>query len=146
MEAMVQFKDEKIDCSANSMEKYITFSVGKLQFVNSYQFMAASLHDLVSNLPKDNFSVMREYFNPNHVDSLLREGVYPYEYADDFLKFDETKLTAREHFFSSLSGELITEDEYAYENEIWATLQLKTLGDITLGDIYLFKSRRSFAL
>ncbi|GBN67355.1 hypothetical protein AVEN_70792-1 [Araneus ventricosus] len=35
MQAMGQFKDEKIDCSANSMEKYITSSVGKLQFVNS---------------------------------------------------------------------------------------------------------------
>ncbi|GBN83506.1 hypothetical protein AVEN_266027-1 [Araneus ventricosus] len=135
MQALGQFKDRKIDCIAKNMENYITFSIGKLQFLDSYQFMTASLHDLISNLPKDKFSIMREHFNPNHVDALLRKGVYPYEYMDDFSKFDETKLPAREHFFSSLSGELVSEDEYAFANEVWQTLQLKTLGDYH--DVYL---------
>ncbi|GBO00525.1 hypothetical protein AVEN_72867-1 [Araneus ventricosus] len=97
--------------------------------------MAASLHVLVGNLPKDNFSIMREHFNSNHVDSLLCKGVYLYEYVNGFSKFNETKSPARDHFFSSLSGELITEDEYAYANEVWLTLQLKTLGEYH--DIYL---------
>ena len=33
---------------------------------------------------------------------LLRKGVYPYEYIDDLIKFDETKLTTKENFYSNL--------------------------------------------
>ncbi|GBN27385.1 hypothetical protein AVEN_80279-1 [Araneus ventricosus] len=89
---------------------------------------------------------MREHLNQNHVDALLRKGVYPYEYMDIFSKFDETKLPVREHFFSSLSEELISEDEYVYAIEVWQTLQLKTLGEyhdiclkadvLFLGDVF----------
>ena len=33
---------------------------------------------------------------------LLRKGVYPYEYIDDLIKFNETKLTTKENFYSNL--------------------------------------------
>lgn len=60
------------------MEEYITFSVGNLRFIDSFQFMSASLHTLVKNLKdggKDNFKIMTAAFEPHKVDLLLRKGL-----------------------------------------------------------------------
>ena len=35
--------DEKINCIPNNMEKYMTFSVGQLKFIDSLQFLNSSL-------------------------------------------------------------------------------------------------------
>ena len=35
-------EDKKIHCIPNNMEKYMTFSVGQLQFIDSLQFMNGS--------------------------------------------------------------------------------------------------------
>ena len=36
---------------------------------------------------------------------LLRKGVYPYEYMDDWKKFNETSLPEKEEFYSNLKME-----------------------------------------
>ena len=36
---------------------------------------------------------------------LLRKGVYPYEYMDDWEKFNETTLPEKEEFYSNLNME-----------------------------------------
>ena len=38
---------------------------------------------------------------------LLRKGVYPYEYMDDWKKFNETTLPEKEEFYSNLNLEKI---------------------------------------
>ena len=48
---------QKINCIPNNMEKYMTFNVGQLQFIDSLQFMNSSLERLASNLPKENHSI-----------------------------------------------------------------------------------------
>ena len=48
---------------------------------------------------------------------LLRKGVYPYEYMDDWEKFNETILPEKEKFYSSLSMEDITEANCNMEKE-----------------------------
>ena len=40
---------------------------------------------------------------------LLRKGVYPYEYIDDWKKFNETSLPEKEEFYSNLKMEDITD-------------------------------------
>ena len=40
---------------------------------------------------------------------LLQKGVYPYEYMDDWEKFNETTLPGKEEFYSNLNTEEITE-------------------------------------
>ena len=44
---------------------------------------------------------------------LLRKFVYPYDYMDDWEKFNETK------FYSNLSMEEITEADYKHEKRFW---------------------------
>ena len=38
---------------------------------------------------------------------LLQKGVYPYEYVDDWEKFNETSLPEKEDFYSHLNIEVI---------------------------------------
>ena len=40
---------------------------------------------------------------------MLREGLYPYEYMDDWEKFNETLLPKTEDFYSHLNMEDITD-------------------------------------
>ena len=80
----------------NTMEKYIAFFLGNLKFIDSYQFMGASLQKLVTNLAaegKDKFkNMMAHVQNSEQQDLILRKGVYPYDYVDEPSKFSERKL------------------------------------------------------
>ena len=40
---------------------------------------------------------------------MLKKGIYPYEYMNDFARFEETALPPQEEFYSKLSGKGITE-------------------------------------
>ena len=42
---------------------------------------------------------------------LLRKGAYPYEYIDDWKKFNETTLPEKEQFYSSLNKVDITDTD-----------------------------------
>ena len=51
---------------------------------------------------------------------LLRKGVYPYEYMDNWEKFDETLLPNKEAFYSNLNMEDITDTDYRNANKVFA--------------------------
>ena len=42
---------------------------------------------------------------------LLRNGLYPYEFMDDWEKFNENSLPEKEEFYSNLNMENITESD-----------------------------------
>ena len=50
---------------------------------------------------------------------MLRKGVYPYEYMDDWKKFDKTLLPEREDFYSGLNMVDITTADYTHANGVW---------------------------
>jgi hypothetical protein len=39
----------KIDCIPNNEEKYISFTINKLRFIDSFAFLSSSLETLVNN-------------------------------------------------------------------------------------------------
>ena len=49
---------------------------------------------------------------------LLRRGVYPYEYIDDWEKFNETTLPGKEEFYSSLDMEDITDADQMHPKRV----------------------------
>ena len=53
-----KFGDRKIDAIPNSYEKFMTFSIGDLKTIDSFQCMASSLEKLVDNIydPSDKFN------------------------------------------------------------------------------------------
>ena len=66
---------------------------------------------------------------------MKQKGVYPYDYMDNFQKFDEVQLPSKEDFFSILKNEHITNEQYEHAQNIWNTFNLKTMGDYH--DLYL---------
>ena len=91
--------------------------------------MAASLDSLVYNLPKDDFNNVKRYYAEDKLSLLTRKGVYPYEYMDSPEKLKEAKLPPKEAFYSSLSDEGISDENYAHAGKIWETFEMKNLED-----------------
>ena len=53
----------------------------------------------------------------NKFSLLLQKGVYPYEYMDDWQKFNETFLPEKEDFYSVINMENITDADYTQAKE-----------------------------
>jgi hypothetical protein len=126
---------DKIDVIPNSTEKFMSFSFGKLKFIDSYQFLGCSLEKLVENLhgdteetKYDNFhSIKRVY--PEYYQMLCRKGYYPYEWVDDIDKLNHNGLPPIEAFYSKLSQKGISEDEYQQAWKVYNTLGCKSFRD-----------------
>ena len=125
-------------------EKYISFtkkdkeSYMKLRFIDSFKFLASSLDKLASFLSKDKLCItQREYCNlsTENFDLLTRKGVFPYEYIDCVEKLEESCLPPRESFYSSLTGDTVSESDYAHAVNVWQRFSIRTLGDNS--DLYL---------
>ena len=90
--------DEEVKCIPLNMEKYITFSVGGLHFIDSFNVLQGSLDSLVSATPKESLKITSTISKGS--DLLYKKGVYPYEYMDSWGRFSETRLPDKEKFYS----------------------------------------------
>ena len=97
----------------NNKAKTITY---RMKFIDSYRFLQSSLSTLTDNLSEINNmnlgisrnTLVQKFYNTyqlceNYFDKfnlLLRKGVYPYEYMDEWKKFNEDKLPDKELFYS----------------------------------------------
>ena len=113
MQAMARVQGE-IKCIPTNTEKYISFSLGNLRFIDSVNFLLSSLDKLVKG--SDEFPIMKKLMPEENKRRLLqKKGIYPYEYTDSFERFGETELPEKEKFYSSPSGMGITDEKYAHE-------------------------------
>ena len=145
MQAIGSIPNAKLNCIPNNMEKYISFSMDNLDFIDSYQFLSASLGQLVDNLAKegsDKFKHLKQYMKTNYpavpfdqLCLLLRKGVYPYDYIDDLTKFSETGLPPREAFFNSVENIHITQQDYDHALSVWKAFDICDLGQYH--DLYM---------
>ena len=60
---------------------------------------------------------------------LLRKCVYPYEYMDNWERFNETSLPNKESFYSNLNMENIEDIDYRHGNNVFKIFELKHLGE-----------------
>ena len=141
----VTVTDGGISCILQNMEKLISFSWGQFRFVDSFAFLSSSLDRLVTNTPKEDlritkrdyptrFSMVRKR-QQERFDLVTRKGIYPYEYMDSFDRFDEEQLPPQSKFYSSLSDEGITDEDYEHAQRVWRAFDCKNLGDYH--DLYL---------
>ena len=127
MQAMARVQGE-IKCIPTNTEKYISFSLGNLRFVDSVNFLLSSLDKLVKG--SDEFPIMgRMMPEENKRQLLLKKGIYPYEYMESFERFHETQLPEKEKFYSSLSGKGITDEEYVHAKQVGGTFGCRNLGE-----------------
>ena len=88
----------RISCIPNNTEKYISFCLGQLRFIDSAQFLLAPLDKLVAANTPETFQITARYESTSsssdaqRCELLLRKGVYPYEYMDSWEQFTETQL------------------------------------------------------
>lgn len=67
--------------------------------------------------------------NDKHFRLLLRKGVYPYEWLDSLERLNETQLPSKDAFYSNLSGEGISDEDYMHAQNVWSTFNMKTMRD-----------------
>ena len=141
------FTAGNIDCIPNNEEKYISFTKNiatgsyvnkkgetkpifyKIRFIDSFKFMATSLDSLVNNLPEEAFNNLDKYYTGDKLSLVKRKGVYPYEYMDSLERFKENKLPPKESFYSRLTGESISNEDYEHAKNVWDVFEMKYLQD-----------------
>ena len=141
-------KKEQISVIAQNSEKFITFSLNRLEFKDSFSFLSSSLDKLVKltkyedNKLRDNWQEHFKYsFKGKYIKNekdlflLTEKGVYPYDYCNGFNKFNDTELPEKKHFYSRLSEEDISDADYERAKLIWKHFNIKNLGEYH--DLYL---------
>ena len=66
---------------------------------------------------------------------MLRKVIDPYEYIDDWRKFNETALPEKQEFYSNLNIEEITDTDYMYINIACKDYEIKHLSEYR--DLYI---------
>ncbi|XP_022180830.1 uncharacterized protein LOC111041004 [Myzus persicae] len=134
--------DKDIHVIPNSSEKYISFSKEiapkfSIKFVDTYRFIAEKLSKLGKNLSEDKlkFRETIKVFSIKVLDLVTRKGAFPYEYVDSWNKLDDSFLPSKLEFYSSLTDENITDDDYIHAKNVWNMFNIKTLGEYS--DHYL---------
>ena len=154
MQGLGKLKDKKI---SNNTEKYISFPIDNLDFIDSLQFMNASLEKLVSNLAKDGvdkFPTLKKYMDSDKVPLLLRKGVYPYDYMDCVERFQGPTLPTKESLYNVLNDEHISDEDYAHATSVFNSFACQNMGDdhdlYSMSDVLLladvFENFRSVCL
>ena len=111
MQAISRVKDGKLSCIPNNTEKYISFSLVKANTPETFQITAQ--------------------YEPNQQrrELLLRKGVYPYEYMDSWERFADTQLPPKASFYSKLTGNHISDKDYAHAQNVWEVFDCQNMGD-----------------
>ena len=61
-------------------------------------------------MPDEDFKYFIKEFGSENAEILKQKGAYPYEYMNNFERFNEEKLCARKYFFSSIKKRKINND------------------------------------
>ena len=145
-QAIGNVKTKEPEVVAKNLEEYVFFKIGNLHFIDSLQFLNASLADLTKNLLEvgvKEFRHLKTYFNSRwkHLENesalllLLRKLVYPYSYMDSWGRFEENWLPPKSEFYNVLSESEINDQDYAHAVQVWNTFKLRNLGE--LHDLYV---------
>ena len=161
--ALEKFPNKSIKVIGQNLEKYLTMNFGKhIVFKDSYQFLGASLAQLANNLFNSgglsNFHHIKEEFllqySVYEINLLLKKGVYPYEYMNDWSRFQENKLPAIEEFSNKLRNEPCSPQDYNHAQNVWKVFSCQSMEEYhnlyLKTDVYLltavFEAFRKFAM
>ena len=105
---------ECMDKKINSECEFIGFKNDRLHYKceEFWKRCTKSIKALIKRFP-----LMYQFCNGdlNKFVLLLRKGVYPYEYMDNWERFDETLLPDKKAFYSELNLEDITDKVYDWK-------------------------------
>ena len=97
----------------------------------NYLFCNKSFQQKFDEKLKEGFFNIYKFSNHdnNKFILMLRKGVYPYEYMDDWKKLNKTSLPEKEDFYSHLNMEDITDADYAHTKRVCKDFEIKNLGE-----------------
>ena len=128
--------DLEINCFPNNMEKYMAFMLGKqLVFLDSFQFMASSLERSADNHPKDKFNYTYQAFKGEKLALTKKKRVNPYDNMNSSQKFGHRQLPPKSSFYSILTDEGVSDEQYGHTQKVWDIFGVKTIRDHH--DLYL---------
>ena len=108
-------------CFVNAMNETLTFECVDCKKEYKKEFNKKLI---------ERFSNVYEFcdYDMNKFMVLLRKG-YPYEYMDEWNKFDEKALPDKDSFYSSLTMEDISKTDYVHANNVFKKFSMNNLGD-----------------
>ena len=121
----IKTKNEKLILKCLNCEQYYKKKINKeliKRFASTYEFCNKDLNKFIL---------------------LRRKGVYPYEYMDNWERFNETSLPNKESFYSSLNMENIDDIDYRHGNNVFKIFGPKNLGEYH--DLYVQSTILSLA-
>lgn len=145
-------KKKDIFCIPQPGEKFLSLGFNGFQFIDSNAFLQSSLDKLTGLLTKDG-SDLSQLLHTRHAfenyicprlnllptEELFRmiaqKGTYPYDYMDSFERFDEKKLPEKSAFYSKLTEDHISDDDYDHARNVFDRFELDNLGQYH--DLYL---------
>jgi len=139
-ERNVAQRGSQINAIPSNTEKFIAFQIGKLRFLDSLQFLNASVDSLVNTLPPNAFNLVSKF--SLRQDLVKIKVIYPYKYMTDISKFRETRLPTKEMFYIALNESEITDEEYQRAQDAWTAFDCKALQNFydayLMTDVLLF--------
>lgn len=125
----------KLKVLARNMEKFLTFNIGVFKFIDSLEFLPASLGNLVENLKEQGMSAFgnTRKLSEKQLTLLVRKQVYPYLFCKKLDDYNFVGLPPRKHFSNILKGESeIPEKEYQHALKMYNAFGCKTFLDYHL--------------
>ena len=107
----------------------VTDNFIKYKFLSCNKEYSKRLNEKLKKKFKNTFTFSKNDINQFIL--LLRKGVYPYEYVDDWEKFNETTLPEKEKFYSNLTIQDITEAHYKHRERVCKDFEIKIFGGIS---------------
>ena len=78
----------------------------------------------VNEVTDESYGILERAMNES---LLLRKGIYPYVYMDGFGKLQETELPPREAFYSTHTGEEVSQADYEREQQVWKEMDINNM-------------------
>ena len=108
----------KINFIPNGLEKDIALVL----LISLSSTLSYLLDTLVKNQSKNGFKHLSQKFDRKVLDLVKQKRFYSYEYMCNFEKFNETP-SSNNDFYSSLSGEEISNKEFQHFLRVWSNLK-----------------------
>ena len=144
VKALTEEQCNRVFLIADNTEKYKTMSINGYKFVDSLSFLPSGLASLANNLVGEECDLekaprfhekFRGRLSEEAMRRFLRKGVFPYKWFDNIAKLEVTQLPEKADFWSDLTGDHISDDDYKQALWVWEAFGCKTFRDYH--DIYL---------
>lgn len=138
--ALGEFGDEieKISVLPYNGENFRTLSFNSFEFGDSLAFLQAPLAQLCSDLKNTNhdYPILKQtslvktdgVFDQEKFDMVLEKSFFPYEYCSSLEKMSSVKkMPRKKHFYSELTEEGISNENYIFAKKVWNKFNCKNL-------------------